>query len=118
LPNSGYPHPFRRTTLQAPGGMVRMATSHFQLTFIEERKRNWRSFALSFAAQSLGVALLVQLGLIHPQELINPRHSTQTMTLTAPQPEPEAHPTQRILVKQVPTPPKFVAPKLEMARLD
>ena len=62
-----------------------MTSSSFQLTFVEERKRNWRSFGLSFAAQSLGVALLVQFGVIKPQELINPHH-TQVMTLTAPQP--------------------------------
>jgi TonB family protein len=87
-----------------------------QLTFVDEHKRNWRSYGLSFAAQSLGVFLLVQFGVIHPQELVNPRHNTHDMALTAPRPEPEAHPTQRILVKQAP--PKFVAPKLEMARLD
>jgi TonB family protein len=94
-----------------------MTSSNFQLTFVEERKRNWRSFGLSFAAQSLGVVLLVQFGVIKPQELINPRHNAQVMPLTVPQPEPEAHPTQRILVKQAP--PKVVAPpKLEMAHLD
>jgi TonB family protein len=93
-----------------------MTTSTFQLTFVDERKRNWRSFGLSFAAQSLGVVLLVQFGVIKPQEFINPRRNMQAMELTAPRPEPEAHPTQRIIVKQAP--PKFVAPKLEMARLD
>jgi len=95
-----------------------MTTSNFQLTFVEERKRNWRSFGLSFAAQSLGVVLLVQFGVINPQQLINPRHNTQPIALTAPEPEPQAHPTQNILVKHAPVEPKFVAPKLEMARLD
>jgi TonB family protein len=94
-----------------------MSHSDFQLTVVDERKLNWRSLGLSFAAQSLGVVLLVQFGIIHPQQLINPRKNTYAMELTAPKPEPEAHPTQRILVKQ--QPPKLATPpKLEMARLD
>jgi TonB family protein len=95
--------------------------TELSLTLVDQRKFNWRSLGVSFAAQSLGVLALIQLGLIHPQELVKPLLHARYVELAAPQIEPQAHPTQRMALKQPPSQikPKMLAPTpLEMAKLE
>jgi TonB family protein len=58
--------------------------SPLSIGLMPERKNNWSPFVASFVVQAIGVVLLTQLGLIHPQKLLENRQFTLVPLTTVP----------------------------------
>ena len=81
--------------------------------------RPWRSMAISYATQSLGVVLLVKLALFAPAVIAPLERHYEAIALTSTTP---AEPKPSIAVKVVTAPPvstpAMVLPRVERARIE
>src|SRR6266404_8899765 len=82
-----------------------------------QRQRSWRSFITSYALELVGLALLVQFGVVAPQQLAPSKHYQSIELITERKPEPPPPP----ITKKITAPPRVVVaritpPKLEMPK--
>lgn len=114
-------------------------TKQYQLTFVADRKPRWSAVTTSFVVQAVGLALLVQFGVIHPKQLVDEaRHHYQIVELStdvaiahptppqqalrkAPQPRPDLdHLFESAQLRaparmQIPTSSREEAPHIQMS---
>lgn len=73
--------------------------SPFQFAMVEQKKPRWSSFAASFAVQAVGIAVLVQFGVIQPRQIATAVKHYNVIELTADTPTAHPQPPQQILKK-------------------
>jgi TonB family protein len=91
-------------------------SGQFQLTFVDDRKPKRSALATSFVVQAIGVALLVQFGVIQPQHFVAAVKRYNVIELAATD-TPTAHPRPPRRVVKMPPPPRPELDRLFEARV-
>lgn len=78
-------------------------STQLQLTIVDGRKPRWSAFVISFVLQLIGVALLVQFGVIQPRQFVAAVKHYNVIELTADAPTAHPRAPQQVL-KQTPLP--------------
>lgn len=71
--------------------------NQFQLTFVAARKPRWSALTAAFAAQVIGIGLLVQYGVIKPKVLVEAQKSFTYTALASDAPTAHPVPAQKVL---------------------